>query len=281
MTTKPSIAAPQGSALSRDELRKLARRAIDEAADRAGAYAHAVRPIYGATAEGRPEHIGSSILVDASGTKLIITAAHVIDWNDQSSLYVGLAATELLDAEFIMSVAPNDNRDSDAIDFAVARFPEGLLAALGDATFIPETMIGVPDDPSRHYFTCIGFPNSQNKKPAPRARTMRPRRRCYTSVGRPASILPNWARDDTHVLVDFNSKFSRNSTGERLHSGKPVGMSGGAIFDVGPLGALANLLVPASPRLAALFIEGHRDEKVLMGTRIDQILATLREQAWL
>lgn len=281
MTTKPGIASPPESALSKDELRKLARRAINEAADRAGTYAHAVRPIYGATAEGRPEHIGSSILIDASGTKLIITAAHVIDWNDQSSLYVGLAATELLEAEFMTSMAPNDNRDDDAIDFAVARFPEKLLAALGDATFIPETMIGVPDDPSRHHFTCIGFPNSQNKKPAPCARTMRPRRRSYTSVGRPASYLPNRARDDTHVLVDFNSKFSRNSTGARLHSGKPVGMSGGAIFDVGPLGEVANLLAPASPRLAAVFIEGHRDERVLMGTRIDQILAALRTQAWL
>lgn len=169
MTTTPSIAASPGTALSQDELRKLTRQAIAEAADGANAYAHAVRPIYGATAEGRPEHIGSSILIDASGTKLIVTAAHVIDWNSQSSLYVGLAATELLEAEFMMSVAPNDHRDSDAIDFAVARFPERLLPALGDAIFIPETMIGVPQDPSRHYFTCIGFPNSQNKTPAPRA----------------------------------------------------------------------------------------------------------------
>lgn len=281
MTTTPSIAAPPETALSQEELGKLAQKAIDNAADRANAYAHAVRPIYGAKEDGRPEHIGSSILIDASGTKLIITAAHVIDWSDQSSLYVGLTATELLEAEFMMSVAQNDNRDGDTVDFAVARFSEGLLAKLGDAIFIPETMIGVPLDPSRHHFTCIGFPNSQNKTPAPRARTMRPRRRSYTSVGRPASYLPNRAVDDTHILVDFNSKFSRNNTGERVNSGKPVGMSGGAIFDVGPLGTVANLLAPVPPRLAALFIEGHRKEKVLMGTRIDQILATLREQAWL
>lgn len=110
---------------------------------------------------------------------------------------------------------------------------------------------------------------------------MTPRRRSYTSVGRPTSYLPSRARDDTHVLVDWNGKFSRNSSGERLQSGNPVGMSGGAIFDVGSLGSLANFEAPQSPRLAGLFIEGHRDEKVLMATRIDQILAELRKSAWL
>lgn len=111
MTTRPSNFGLPESLLPQDELRKLARRAIDEAAYRAGGYARSVRPIYGAAADGRPEHIGSAILIDASGTKLIMTAAHVIDWNDRSSLYVGLAATELIEDEFMMSVAPEGVRD--------------------------------------------------------------------------------------------------------------------------------------------------------------------------
>lgn len=55
-------------------------------------FANAVKPIYGATEKGDPDHIGSAVLLDVHGTKIMITAAHIIDETSTmkpTSLYVG------------------------------------------------------------------------------------------------------------------------------------------------------------------------------------------------
>lgn len=58
---------------------------INAVCDRFGS---AVRPIYGSDDRRLATHIGSAILLKVHGTPLIITAAHVIDVNEQMALYV-------------------------------------------------------------------------------------------------------------------------------------------------------------------------------------------------
>lgn len=266
---------------SPEALRLVARTLIREGAARAEVYKRAIRPIWGASYEGRPEHIGSCVLVEIGSEKLMLTAAHVSDWALSTQLYIGVAQLEPLTGSFEASNAPRGDRELDVLDYAVMRLPADMLSRLGDATFIPEAAIGIGQPVERRHFTCLGFPNSQNRTPLRNATSVRNRQRSYTSRGRPAAQLPGRAQEDVHVLVDFNGKLSRNDQGERVSSGKPNGFSGGAIFDIGELGSLENMLRSEPARLAALFIEGHRKQKVVMGTRIDPIFADLRSRGWI
>ncbi len=52
-----------------------------------------VRQVYGATNQGRPEPLGSAILLKLREGPCVLTAAHNLDWNKHTSLYLGLDVT--------------------------------------------------------------------------------------------------------------------------------------------------------------------------------------------
>ncbi len=95
------------------------------------------------------------------------------------------------------------------------------------------------------------------------------------SHGRPASQLPTIANDRYHILVDHDAKFSRDASGTKVNSIALPGFSGGAIIDVGRISA-ETLATTLHPKLAALLIEGHSKEKVILGTRLTAILDAVR-----
>ncbi|MEB0283840.1 hypothetical protein QN347_15080 [Sphingomonas sp. 10B4] len=216
------------------------------------------------------------MLVEIEARRFIFTAAHVADEAKASKLYIGLNRLEELPFDFELTVAPDGDRDQDVIDFAFMPFATDLVDKLGDATFIPEAMIGVVEPVEGQSYTCLGYPNTKNRDPVWNATAVEGKLISYTSRGRPMSQLPARAIAGVHVLVDRNPKYVRNPDGLRLKAGKANGFSGGAIVDVGALGTVANVLTPAPPRLAAIFTEAHRNEKVIMGTRLDYVVKQLR-----
>lgn len=263
---------------SAEELRAIARKQLAAAAQRAAVFSKAVRPIWMADANGRPTHVGSSVLVEIGTAHFILTAAHVADFAKVATLYIGVEGLQALSQTFEVTVAPDDDRDADVVDFAFMRFPDDLVEKLGDATFVPEKSIGVAELVEGQAYTCLGFPNSKNRDPIWGATTVRNRQMSYTSRGRSVSQLPARARDGMHVLVDRNPYHVRNPDGVRIKAGRSNGFSGGAIFDVGALGTVANILHPQPPRLAAIFTEAHGAEKVILGTRLDFVIGQLRAQ---
>ena len=67
-----------------------ATRAITELSESAaGKFRTAILPIYASVPPGDPVHIGTATALDWMGQKLLLTAAHVIDNNEFSCLYVG------------------------------------------------------------------------------------------------------------------------------------------------------------------------------------------------
>ena len=238
----------------------------------------AVRPIYGSTQSGVPEHIGTALLLDLPEGRCLLTAAHVIDWNETTTLYIGGDDLEKLEFEASVTQAPEGNRGKDHADFAIARLGETLLAKLSGAKFISETEISrsVAKTEGRMY-TCLGYPNSKNKINTYRGTNVTPKLGIYTSLGRPASSLPKLATESDHILVDFDAKYSRDESGAKVSSIALPGFSGGAIIDLGQLSDPASLDSEFDPKLAALLIEGHSAQKVILGTRITRILSALRD----
>lgn len=257
----------------------VARERMKEGANAAEEAVYCIRPIYGSDEAARPDHIGTALLLDLAEGPHILTAAHVLDWADTTTLYLGLRTHVEVPGTFLTTVAPDGDRDADVVDVAIAPFPMEHAGLLDGAGFYPEARIGDWTGPSvGRTYTCIGFPNSQNRTP-PRSHPniMRPRTRTYTSGGVDAAALPDRANHVAHILVDFDFKHSRDVDGQRTSSGNPVGMSGGAVFDLGRLGDPATLTNPVEPRLSGLFIEAHRDAGVIMATRIAPVLRWFRK----
>jgi hypothetical protein len=71
-------------------VQQVVRERLTAGAARARAlFKDAVRPIYGSDRGGKPFLIGSSILLEIGEQRLILTAAHCIDWNVETKLYIG------------------------------------------------------------------------------------------------------------------------------------------------------------------------------------------------
>jgi len=236
----------------------------------------AVRPIYGVTDRGDPDHIGSAVLLDLPEGRFLLTAAHVIDWNASTTLYLGADSFAPLQFEALVTAAPSGDRDKDHADFAMARLDSDLVSSLSGAKFITEAEISRSVAPIEgQAYTCLGYPNSKNKVNPYKGTKVRPALGIYSSLGKPASLL-SIANDLNHILVDHDAKFSRDESGAQVNSIALPGFGGGAIIDVGRISA-ETLDAPLDPKLAALLIEGHTREKVILGTRLTTILEAVRK----
>lgn len=260
-------------------INEISRDILNEWSENARArYRDAVRPIYGATGKGDPDHIGSCILLEVDGEHFLLTAAHVLDHNQNTSLYLGGDELILLQFEALATIAPSGDRDKDHADFAIARLDPETLAKLSGAMFITQNDFSphVGSAEGRVY-SCLGYPNSKNKPKPYNGKNIKPMIGLYTSVGRPSTKLPMIANDKCHILIDHNAKFSRDETGNRVSSIALPGFSGGAIIDLGFISP-DTISSPPQPKLAALLIEAHKNEHVILGTRLATILGAVRQR---
>ncbi|MDW3206049.1 MAG: hypothetical protein R8L07_10990 [Alphaproteobacteria bacterium] len=259
-------------------IKDISRERICELADNAASlFRDGVRPIYASTLRGSPEHIGSCIALKQGDTPYLLTAAHVIDWNDVSSLYIGDGELHQLSMDFYATIKPDGDRDADHFDFAIGKLPDSDVAALAGTKFINgeniERNIGYV--PGQTY-TSIGYPNSKNKKIDNQNRIAPATLFHHTGVAKQDSDLVQklGVSGMEHILISQNAKYSLDATGRKVSSVNLRGMSGGAVIGLGNL-ADPNVLagrVNPTPLLAGVFIEFHRDHSAIVATRLDAIL---------
>lgn len=259
-------------------LNEIVRERLNEASELARKlFRDAVKPIYGTTDKGDPFHIGSALLLQIPEGRLMLTAAHVIDWTRQTTLYIGADDFAPLQFEATVTAAPEGKRDKDHLDFAIGRLGADVLVKLSGAKFITEAEISHSVAPtSDRAYTCLGYPNSKNKIKPHKGTVVTPSLLPYTSLGRPVSQLPEIAKDDLHILVDYDAKHARDESGAKFNATAMRGCSGGAIIDAGRI-SLETLGGRLEPKVAALLIEGYAREKVILGTRLIAILAAIRK----
>lgn len=266
------------------DLKLIMRERIKAHAARAEAkFAAAVQPIYGAKAGGEPDHIGSAVLLEVNGRKVMITAAHVIDWNsgeEPTSLYVGGGANlELIHAEFSITAAPENIRTLDQYDIAFCELPQALVDKLG-GTYISMSDVArhAPYENGRLY-TAFGYPNTMNKIGLKERQTknIRPAMLQYTNPHRiddeVARDLPK--RGEDHIFIPYGDKW-RDEDGFVENAKAPFGMSGGAVVDCGKASTpeIASGLNEPTQRLAGISVE-FRHKRVMIATRMSVIVPVL------
>ena len=238
---------------------------------------NSILPIFGSRHNGSPDHIGTAIALDLYDQKLLLTAAHVVDHNELTSLYVGGAALTLLETEFHCSAKPDDDRHKDHSDFAIARLPNETVDALDGISFFTESNICTSSvEPQGTTFTIAGYPNSKNKNFHVARHTVHTELYHYSDVGRPNPFPdhnPHYSAA-THIFLNYDQKHSQDAHGRRVDSIQLTGMSGGPVFNIGRLSDPAVLAKHHDPQacLAGLAIEHHKAHNAVVGTRIDTIL---------
>ena len=245
-------------------------------------YRSSIVPVYGSSLNGTPEHIGTAVLLNINGHKSLMTAAHVIDHNQCTCLYLGASNDLILiEMDFLTSQNPNRERCHDHYDFAVGSLSKNAINALEGAYFISESDISFKNiEPDGTTYTIAGYPNSKNKKINRSRNTVSPKLFHYSAVRKPNQSIAEKLKisEKSHIFTSYDSKYSQDSKGQKINSIKLEGLSGGPVFNIGQLSnpkVLAGLLNP-NPCLAGIFIEYYRGQKAVIATRIGTIIEAIK-----
>lgn len=246
----------------------------------------AVRPVYGIRHrggqrdEGTVHLIGNCVLFTAGARYFALTAAHVLDESEPYGLGI-LGEPDMLDLSATPvygTVAPDDDRDADRIDFGFVEMSETQVARLGNVRFVTADDLDVNDAPSyltdlRTKYLVLGYPASKQGKLTPELEVS-PRSLAYAAQAADPSLYESLGTDpDRHLLLPFDQKSVISAQGKTT-APKLEGMSGCGVWRFDSLHGLPG----GRDQLVGLFIEWHRgSRKLLVATRIDQCLEGIRQ----
>lgn len=260
------------------DIKDINRERINELAENAATvFGGSILPIYGSTRGGYPEHIGSCIALSLDGRPHLLTAAHVLDWNEETSLYVGHENLHLLTMEFRATAKQNGNRLEDRLDFALGELSESDIKKLGGVNLLTEDQIDLGARcTAGQTYSSIGYPNSKNKKIDHAHKHVEAKRFLHTGIAKfdDDSARATGTSLTDHILISQNSKYSKDDSGRQVSSVALHGMSGGAVINIGNLAdpeVLAGCKKPV-PLLAGLFIEYHKKPGIIVATKLNTIL---------
>jgi hypothetical protein len=252
----------------------------------ADSFVASVRPIYGGRVrDQRPEHVGSCILLDVDGRRILATAAHIADQSAQrGALFVGGppgTSPVPLRAQMLATTAPGGNRNVDHYDVAFCELPESALPEMGKVNFVSADRLSHNRAiTSGRRYTAIGYPISRNKDSINHAaHTIVNRRSIYTAgvedMPQLASALGVTGED--HLFLRFGKHFF-DMEGQPMNSFGPKGLSGGALLDIGDFRSAAILTrAPgASAMLSGMLIEHNKRHRAMVAVKIGPVVAAIR-----
>ncbi len=244
-----------------------------------------IRPIYGSTNSGVPLHIGTCTLIEVAQNKYIVSAAHVFDENQYSSLYFGSSSElEPLEGNIFSTQNVDGKRSNDHFDFAWMKIPQKLLSKLNNVNFISENDIANGKENSKgRFYLALGYPNSKNRKINILQKSVKP---MYFKYG--ATVQSNIKlcqklniSGNQHLFLNYDLKGSRNSDGNKVASIKPTGISGGGLIDMGIFASTDKLLPDVSfvGKLAGILIENHKAHKAISAIKINVIVDQIKKMS--
>lgn len=197
--------------------------------------------------------VGSSILLRANEQHFVITAAHVIDYREEATLYLHLGDGPLpLSMRGFITTAPDGNRKHDRFDFACVELSSEEVSQIGAKKFIDAGKIVKPTaDLTKNHCLALGYPSSKNK---PKVATKRFEAQLYPYITKSAR------KDGDFFYFKYEHLVTYMGGQQPSKAIDPDGMSGGAFIDLGyisNLDAVINLekQAPTKPLLAGLIIE--------------------------
>lgn len=222
-------------------------------------FSESVRPIYGAADNGRLLHIGSCFLLKVDERLYVVTAAHIIDENGITSLYIGTSSTIEILGDFRVTPKVNGRREEDHYNFAYQPVPDMLIEEFSrfPAFCAPSSNLRRQKYEGRAY--CFrGYPNSKNKKFDHNNNKVTPKTITYHAFGKPVQEHFDYLGiDGSHHTAIYFGKNSKHQEGQKVSSHNPKGYSGCPVIVIGNLHNVEVIsgIQTSKPRLSGMFIE--------------------------
>ena len=221
--------------LAQARIRECAPQAVED-------FRRSVRPIYAAEGEDyvHLEHVGSCLLLEIDGRRILSTAAHIADWltKNWKLCVLGLVGTHPIGivGRVRATVPPMGIRQWDHLDCAFWEVPGEAVAAFGPVEFLGAPRLSKNRAPvAGRAYTAFGFPVCRNEDSIDAAGSISVRMSMYTGglVDVPPTLaekLPMSGQE--HLLLNFSEE-AETIGGESIATFDPVGLSGGALIDLG------------------------------------------------
>lgn len=241
-------------------------------------YISSVRPIYISTENENPKHIATGTLLHVAKKKYLVTAAHVIDYNAKSCLYLaGEKELVMLEGNANVTKKPNDERKRDHFDFCWMELSDDILMKLGDVKYIDmQREIPGYEDEHTSLYLALGYPNSKNKKIDNYNKSITPKYFSYTSTNKEISELYNKLNvsNHSHIFLGHDSKYSSNYGGKKINSLKPTGISGGPLIYIGNVSKIENYIEDTEMNysLAGILVEFHKQHRAISSVKIKVVI---------
>jgi hypothetical protein len=219
----------------------------------------------------RPGLLGTAVFCSVAEHPVALTAAHVLDQNDETIYFTDGDALEVAKEDIRKTAMPaSGDREDDKVDLAAFRLTAKQAAALTTKKImpIPLDQWNVDDRliPSKHY-VFSGFPASRTQLDYAEKKIMARgiSANCITASPKdfPELGFDRWI----HIMGLFDRENMADSTGARITAPVPWGMSGGAIWTLRP-GSDDYALVGINTRYLA-------KANFLIGTRLNGVVALL------
>jgi hypothetical protein len=243
-------------------------------------YRGAVQPIFGTKRE-IPAHIGTCFFVRVGALRYVVTAAHVFDESQNSTLYLPVGRRLIaIGGTFGCTKVPVGGREADHYDFAFSEVGNQYFTGPRAASWNEESDISLNRvQVETHAYMLVGYPRSKNKKPNNAKKSVRPKIWHYYATGRSASDLYGrlGLTSEDHICIKYEER-SRTAEGDWVNSIFPLGMSGGPFIDLGAQSPPTDTSTVElfTGRLSGVFLECYEDEKVLLSVKINLVVDAIR-----
>jgi hypothetical protein len=231
-----------------------------------------VLPLFTDDQRGKPDRIGSCVLVRLDSSRYIFTAAHVIRDAGSAPLWVPCAEgsrTRLKLSRHAAHLTPELN----PLDVGIFLLHPSVLSAFEGRVFLADRELdldGLPDDQSLgSFYYVIGYSASRTQVKVSHERRQVNQKlfHCTTSVVEADEYLQEHVSQSDHVLLDFDHN-EISVKGEPRGPLKLKGVSGGGIFYI----SRNTMLGP----LIGIAMENPRKSRIIVGTRLKHFLVAAR-----
>jgi len=230
-------------------------------------------PLYILNADREPEAIGSSVLIMIGEVRLLLTAAHVLDWRKQKPMFAGVSGglIPVVDGAIRIFAETAKTVDDDHVDIGVVRLGGDNWQTVPQSAFTTwDELDHAPPIADRHTFALIGYPLTKQRD-AIKGTILEARAYPLAALETQPSVYGALGRDPTVSLVLGFDKRQVWSPQGLVTAPDMHGVSGGGVWRFGR--RLRN--ASEAPKLSGIAIEWEKRGryKHVLATRIRPILA--------
>jgi hypothetical protein len=234
-------------------------------------------PIYSINEKNAPELLGSSVLLKVSKLHFLVTAAHVIKENKNSTLYL-FGRTKLIELIGTVYTTPFNvsiNSKESKNEFAFMLLDDLTIQELIHFEYLNNTDIEPNDYPhEKKLYTFVGYPASKNK---PRYDIKSIKRSVFSFTNNSCGIsdyIKLGVEQYSHINISFDKYKGIDNQGRIKIMPDPWGMSGGGIWSSIDLSSFP---LKYNPKLVGIGIEYHKKEKIMLGIKISLVIESLKK----